>query len=610
MADEDRIEIEIVLDDGTVQKGFDRVRREGKKTGRALNRVFNSRIFKGMTRGLKSIGRQLLNLRSLVIGVGSAFAAFLGGRAIIQAAARQQDAINNLNNALKLSGSFSQEASMQVQDFARNLQQVTTIGDETTIELFNLARAFARTNEEALELTKAAIELSARIGIDTESAVRNLGKSFSGLLGELGEILPSIRTLTQDQLKAGEASRFVLEQFGGSAAAQVNTFSGSIKQLSNNFGDFIERIGDVVTSSPGVVLLVKELSQLFAGLSDNVGKNRDSFLSFTNDAVVNTLKNLSTLIFIIGTVRNTFNDLNVALLKTKIFLLEIVGLFRAVQPALKFLPSVSLLGTGLNDLGLSADEASKAIGNAREEIRSLDTDTSSRVENLAALATVFGDIGDRIERDVAGGFKVGADAATDANVKIAEAKEGIIVSGSDISDALVSQFQKIKITAISVADVIISAFKTGVSDAFASLGRALVTGEKGFNEFGKSVLRTIGGLAIQLGQFFILVGTGLTATAGLLGLSGGSAIAAGIALTIFGGALQALGSGGAAAGGGAGGGEVGGDTADLSADIEEKATKVDINVEGTVLSPRDVGLQIAEILEETFDTNAVEVNTA
>lgn len=85
-------------------------------------------------------------------------------------------------------------------------------------------------------------------------------------------------------------------------------------------------------------------------------------------------------------------------------------------------------------------------------------------------------------------------------------------------------------------------FINGMVAGFEAVGAAIVEGQNSFKSFGAVFLKTIAQLAIQFGTFLILVGTGMSAVGTLFGFSGAGAIAAGIALTIFGGALGALAS--------------------------------------------------------------------
>jgi hypothetical protein len=101
---------------------------------------------------------------------------------------------------------------------------------------------------------------------------------------------------------------------------------------------------------------------------------------------------------------------------------------------------------------------------------------------------------------------------------------------------------------------IYQSFFLGLADGFASFGAALVNSGQPLKNFGATFLKLIAQLAVQFGSFLILYGTGMGFVPGGQSFSAG-AIAAGIALTVFGGALGAL----AGKLGGQGGGARGGD---------------------------------------------------
>lgn len=238
------------------------------------------RLQKEATDQVSSISNSFDQLKTAAV---AAVGAFAGAQAIgaiktfVSAANEQEDAVNSLNNSLRTAGSFSEEASQQFQDFASNLQQVSTVGDETTLGLAALARNFTTTNEEALKLTQAAVELSAATGIELESAVKNLGKTFGGLTGELGESVPALRGLSKEALESGAALDFVLQRFGGSARAQLNTFSGATAQLANAFGDLVEEVGFYITKNPQVIAAINETSKVIVALTGNVKDSRGEF---------------------------------------------------------------------------------------------------------------------------------------------------------------------------------------------------------------------------------------------------------------------------------------------------------------------------------------------
>lgn len=171
-----------------------------------------------------------------------------------------------------------------------------------------------------------------------------------------------------------------------------------------------------------------------------------------------------------------------------------------------------------------------------------------------------------------------------------------------------------------VKEQLIDAINGGItqvlSQSMQTLGAALVNGSGAFKDFGKIILGILGDLAIQMGTIIMAMGVAALKLAASLSnpATAGLAIAAGAALVALGGAFKALagGKGGfqaipdANAGGGGINTSPESDFPDSSTIIKDN-NRVVVNVEGTVLDPRGVGIQIAEILQETFGSNGVTV---
>jgi len=239
------------------------VKRAEKITVKSAKKIANS-----FTKSYSVMKNNLMSFKGLIGTIVAGYAV----KTVVDAAAQQEEAINDLNTSLKNAGTFSQEASQMMQKFASDLQKVTVVGDETSIQMMALARNFTQTNEQAMKLTEAAINLSAATGISLESAVRNLGKTFGGLLGELGENVPALRGLSVEALKSGAAIDLVLKRFGKAAEAKIKTFAGAFQQLKNLFGDFLETLGVLITQSPVVIKLLSLMAKGFSNMSDSLTK--------------------------------------------------------------------------------------------------------------------------------------------------------------------------------------------------------------------------------------------------------------------------------------------------------------------------------------------------
>jgi len=344
-------------------------------------------------RAAKDISKGFTALKVVAAGAVAVFASgklASGIKAVTDAAGVQEDAVKRLNTALGLSGEFSDEASRDMQRFASELQKVTTQGDETTLNMLALSKAFGANNQQAQDLVTTAADMSSALGIDAESAVRNLGKTFGGLSGELGELIPELKTLTQEQLKAGDAIALVAAKFGGAAISNARTFSGSVQQLSNSFGDFQEELGEVITKNPVIVEILQSLKTGFENLGGFIDKNSGAIRDGLNDGILsivgqapNVIKGLSSIAGAAIKLAKGFNTLRGIVAQTlKSMLTGIDGIASAFQLLLDPIDAVVL--------GMAAVQktvAEFALGSATDDV----SDLQAELDGLnAALRTNSG----------------------------------------------------------------------------------------------------------------------------------------------------------------------------------------------------------------------------
>lgn len=192
---------------------------------------------------------------------------------VVDAAQRQEDAINSLNAALRQSGDFSEAASQDLQDYASQLQKITTFGDEAIIEQLAFAKSMGATTEQAKKIVAAATDMSAALNMDFNAAVRNITKTLGGMKGELGESISELGLLTKEQLQAGEAIDLIAGKFAGQAQAATATYSGRVKQLSNSWGDLLENVGMFVTKNPTVLSAIDSVAKAVNSLNEIIGED-------------------------------------------------------------------------------------------------------------------------------------------------------------------------------------------------------------------------------------------------------------------------------------------------------------------------------------------------
>lgn len=151
---------------------------------------------------------------------------------------------------------------------AAQLQSKSIYGDETIIEQQAFLAALGLTERQIGATINAAVQLSAALGMDLNSATRNLAKTYSGLAGELGESIPALRNLTAEQMKAGGAIEYVNANYKGFAETAAQTGMGPLQQLKNSLGDLAEQFGAILV--PVIQKLankLKEIAERFQQLS-------------------------------------------------------------------------------------------------------------------------------------------------------------------------------------------------------------------------------------------------------------------------------------------------------------------------------------------------------
>lgn len=156
---------------------------------------------------------------------------------------------------------------------AAELQSRSTLGDEAIIEQQAYLAALGLSEQQISATIEAAAQLSAALDMDLGSAVKNLGKTFGGMTGELGESIPALKNLTKEQLQAGEAVNYVNQNYRGFAEAAAAIGTGPLTQLKNIIGDIAESFGVILLPTiQKIAAKLKEMATAFQNLSPQVQK--------------------------------------------------------------------------------------------------------------------------------------------------------------------------------------------------------------------------------------------------------------------------------------------------------------------------------------------------
>lgn len=168
----------------------------------------------------------------------------------------QQDAVENLNAALRNTGAEVDGNSRKFQDLASELQKVTKFGDEGTLAAITQGLNLKVQVADIPAATKAAMVLAQKYQMDLATAMMLVGRASQGqtsMLTRYGIVL-------SDTMSSEEKYRAILkmgeEEFGLVTAA-AQTASGRLAQFGNAAGDAMEVVGAAVLDGvrPAIELL-------------------------------------------------------------------------------------------------------------------------------------------------------------------------------------------------------------------------------------------------------------------------------------------------------------------------------------------------------------------
>lgn len=163
----------------------------------------------------------------------------------------QENAINKLAVAMKNQGDYSKAAITDLQNFASQMQKITTVGDEVTISMLGNLKTYGLMGDELKQAAKTALDFAAAKkteGLTVKTASELIGKAYVGETGALSRYGIIIDKSLKGTQKFDAVMKQLQHRFGGAAQAELNTYAGQWEQIANIWGDIKEGIGAMVLS--------------------------------------------------------------------------------------------------------------------------------------------------------------------------------------------------------------------------------------------------------------------------------------------------------------------------------------------------------------------------
>lgn len=164
----------------------------------------------------------------------------------IKAYMDQENAIVKMGMAMKNQGDFSAAALKEMEDYSEQLQDTTTYADELTLSVMANLKSYGMTNDEVKKATRVAQDFTSakkQEGMTITTASDLLGKAYVGNTGALSRYGVVIDQTLQGSEKFEAVMGQLEQRFGGSAQAELLTYSGQWEHLKNQWGDIQELLG-------------------------------------------------------------------------------------------------------------------------------------------------------------------------------------------------------------------------------------------------------------------------------------------------------------------------------------------------------------------------------
>ncbi len=557
----------------------------------------------GRVRGrVTSLTNSIFSLKSVGIGLAGVFAGRVA-RSFADAFGKQEESILSLNQALRNTGQFSEEASERIQASAAEIQALTKAGDEAIIQgTASLAQLATQLDPDQLIAAQRAV-----VGIadtflkgDIEGAALLVGKSIGSSTNALTRYGIQLDTAATQEEKLQQ----LLEQSAGffaTSQARTQGLAGTLAQASNAAGDVQETIGELALEIIQLDGANNGIVETIQGFDQRLKENRGSIVFWGRTSIATlkliggSLLDLVKIFFNGGRAIGSHMIAQFAAAKAKIilFLNDAIGQVNSFLDKVERIPGVELnfrIGRldaqeatlsavaaqgrfqgavldsmdAVNRLGRRFDETAVAIARAREELANFDSTAGQGSATTTGAAVADVDLG------------ITPTVVSTSGQRIREIAPPELVEddGRELTDPLENAATAVE----------------SLRDSFKDLGKSagsvlqdLINSEEGL---GKAIVSTLKEMSAGKALFYLAEAAAALAS-GFLGNPGGFKAAAGYAeaAALHGGIAAVTGAfSGPSNGGGSLGSSVG---ADASASRIESRGRAEVLVEGGVINVND-----------------------
>jgi len=208
----------------------------GQKMGKAIEET---------EKKSKGLVKSLFSLKGALAAVG-ATAAIMMAKRWVEASNRQEQAVQRIRALIKAQGEDYERLTPIIEKATAALQKKTTYADEVQIEAMARMKAVGVDTLKMLKAWPLVLDVAAGTGMDLATAAMYVGRAMEGQPEMLARYVPAIRNLSKEQRDWTHVQEILIRQFRGVAEEMARTPAGKVQQLANAWGDFQEKLGDII----------------------------------------------------------------------------------------------------------------------------------------------------------------------------------------------------------------------------------------------------------------------------------------------------------------------------------------------------------------------------
>lgn len=192
----------------------------------------------------------------------------------VEAANAQEAALRKLGYSLAQSGNFTQSALDDLAAYTDQMEKLTGVGDDVVAANLSVLSSMTKLSSQGLkEAQTAALNLSATMGIDLDTATKKVAMAINGQDDALKKYGITLDVGADKTHNLSVLTDKLGSSLGNAAKGQLNTFSGAMTAAENGLGNFFEAIAVGITQNPVFIAALKEIASILGELTGSAEGN-------------------------------------------------------------------------------------------------------------------------------------------------------------------------------------------------------------------------------------------------------------------------------------------------------------------------------------------------